>query len=141
MVNILIYFFLGVIAMGLYPSVRPIQRCPRKGFYFLTDLEEDNRRVYINQKSILSKNPRITCSWMAYFNIRGNRQGNVGIPDGTCLNKYLIELFTPEQGFEYESSFKRDLQKTFIDEYLAGNHTRQDEMVREVCVLISRRPY
>ena len=136
MVNILIYFFQGVIAMGLYPSVRPIQRCPRKGFYFLTDLEEDNRRVYINQKSILSKNPRITCSWMAYFNIRGNRQGNVGIPDGTCLNNYLIELFTPKQGFEYESSFKRDLQKTFIDEYLAGNHTRQDKMVREVCVLM-----
>ena len=136
MAYILIFFLQGVIAMGLYPSVRPIQRCPRKGFYFLTDLEEDNRRVYINQKSILSKNPRITCSWMAYFNIRGNRQGNVGIPDGTCLNNYLIELFTPKQGFEYESSFKRDLQKTFIDEYLAGNHTRQDEMVREVCVLM-----
>ena len=122
--------------MGLYPSVRPIQRCPRKGFYFLTDLEENNRRVYINQKSIISKMPKITGSFMAYFVLRGYRNGNVGIPDGTCLNSYLIELFTPVQGFTFDSEFKRDLQKTFIDEYLAGNHTRQDKMVKTVCGLM-----
>ena len=130
----------GVIAGGLFPQVRPIGFNPGgkgKQFPYLAVLEE-NKRLYIAKKSVNQKNMMFSSgTLMTYFVLRGNRNGNVQVQDCTVLNDGIVDLFTP-LNMDRVSSGSKTIMKQFIDEYLNGNHQRQDSMVKNVCEVLQR---
>ena len=89
----------GVILSGLYPQIRQISFGDK--FSHLKDLE--NKKLYISQKSVnvnLRRKDMISSmdsKYMAYFETKGNRNGNVHIQDGTVLEQIHLELFIPNQ--------------------------------------------
>ena len=134
----------GVIVSGLYPQIRQISFGDK--YSHLKDL--DNKKLFISQKSInvtLRRKDMVTSTmeskYMAYFETKGHRNGNVHIQDGTVLDEIHLELFIPYQNPSEGSKVTKEIKLeiySFIDEFLEGrkSSSKQDKILSLVCGLL-----
>lgn len=114
----------GVIASALYPSVKLIQigsstsRNDNKVNKFPYLAQPDDKRIYINQKSVNNGKTPFENDYMAYFLAKGNRKNaNLHVHDSTVIPVVSALLFTPlgnRTEFGKIPEFKRRI-KDYVD--------------------------
>jgi len=88
----------AVLAYGLYPLVKRTKIERNNRFSFLEG--DDENRIYINPRSV-NASQLLREPFVAYFNARGNKKGNLSVSDCTNLDENLVNLFD-SKGLNYD---------------------------------------